>query len=102
MRLQEITSPKLIFLLEAVLDEFAVAEEYGSFYSTHEGYAVMLEEFEELWDAIKANKDGAMHLEAIQMAATVMRFLVDCCDVELLRVILEQKRRNKEIFGEKK
>lgn len=52
--------------------------------SAHEGYAVLAEEFDELWDEIKA-KQGArdlakMRKEAIQVAAMAIRFIVDVCD----------------------
>jgi len=45
----------------------------------HEGYAVILEELDELWDLIK-KKDppaGQMRKEAIQVAAMAVRFVLD-------------------------
>jgi|SRR6202035_1595363 len=50
---------------------------FGPFHSAHEGYAVMLEEFEELWDEIKANNAINTRKEAIQVAAMALRFLMD-------------------------
>lgn len=54
---------------------------FGSFASPHEGYAVILEEIDELWDEIKGDKlDGArgrQRKEARQVAAMGCRFLVD-------------------------
>jgi hypothetical protein len=51
--------------------------------SYHEGYAILLEEVEELWSEIKQNpKDRdavAIREEAMQVAAMAMRFLVDLC-----------------------
>jgi len=51
------------------------------FNSAHEGYAVLLEEVDELWDEIKANPQDRrrMRAEAIQVAAMAMRFLVEVC-----------------------
>ena len=53
---------------------------FPPFHSAHEGYAVLLEEVDELWDEIKGNKKpGAyerMRKEAIQVGAMVLRFLV--------------------------
>lgn len=50
--------------------------------SPHEGYAIIREEFEELWDEIKANRgttDRAVS-EAVQTAAMAIRYLTDVCD----------------------
>ena len=70
-----------------VLDEYARATDaFGPFASMHEGYAVLLEELDELWDEIKSspNKNPMraerIRLEAGQVAAMALRFLVDCCD----------------------
>lgn len=49
--------------------------------SAHEGYAVILEELDELWDEVKvrANKRRTkkMRKEAIQVAAMAIRFVLD-------------------------
>lgn len=54
---------------------------YPTFNSLHEGYAVILEELDELWDAIKASKsldaDEAMCRECVQVAAMAVRFIQD-------------------------
>jgi len=58
---------------------------FPNFHSYHEGYAVLKEEVDELWDAIKT-KDfdpDQIKKEAIQVAAMALRFLTDCCDEEL-------------------
>lgn len=56
---------------------------HHTFNSSHEGYAVIKEEFEELWDEIKNNKQedtkARQTKEAIQVAAMALRFLVDLC-----------------------
>ena len=54
---------------------------YPKFNSTHEGYAVMLEEIDELWDEIKQKKSSPAKLreEAIQVGAMAIRFIQDCC-----------------------
>ena len=50
--------------------------------SLHEGYAVILEEFEEWWDEIKKrpeNRDQHNLLkEAVQIAAMIQRTVEDC------------------------
>jgi len=58
-------------------------QKFGKFNSTHEGYGVIKEEFDELWDEIKANSSKeVMEKEAIQLAAMSLRFLVDCCETQ--------------------
>ena len=57
------------------------SKKFGKFNTTHEGYAVILEELDELWDGIKGNHPmEKLEIEAIQVAAMALRFLVDCCE----------------------
>lgn len=60
---------------------------YPPFSSAHEGYAVLLEEVDELWAEVKKspkNRDmKAMREEAIQVAAMAMRFVLDVCDEDV-------------------
>ncbi len=72
-------------ILEEIKAEYDRATElYGSFNSAHEGYAVLLEEVEELWDEVKKSpkkrEPQKMREEAIQVAAMAMRFLNDVCE----------------------
>ncbi len=76
---------KLIMLVKdavvEIMEEFKKAtQQFGEFASPHEGYAVILEELDELWDAIKNKKYGIaeMKKEVTQVGAMAMRFLVDC------------------------
>src|SRR4051812_11918005 len=55
---------------------------FPPFASAHEGYAVILEELDELWDEVKNSKDGdaatwRQRREALQVAAMGARFLLD-------------------------
>jgi hypothetical protein len=54
--------------------------------SAHEGYAVLLEEVDELWDEVRVNQKkrdlAKMRKEAIQVAAVAMRFVLDICNEE--------------------
>lgn len=47
--------------------------------SAHEGYGVILEELDELWDEIKVNRgtELAAFEEATQVAAMAIRYLID-------------------------
>lgn len=55
----------------------------GAFHSAHEGYAVILEELDELWEQVRL-RDSArdvdkMRKEAAQIGAMALRFIVDVC-----------------------
>jgi hypothetical protein len=50
---------------------------FGPFNSAHEGFAVLLEEVDELWDEVKGNNKSLAREEAIQVAAMAVRFLMD-------------------------
>ena len=54
---------------------------YPAFHSAHEGYAVLLEEVDELkdevWKSPRKRDYEAMHAEAVQVAAMALRFIVD-------------------------
>lgn len=49
------------------------------FHSTHEGYAVLKEEVDELWDEIKVSKSYNANMlmvkEAVQVAAMAIKFI---------------------------
>ena len=69
-------------LLDEVYQEVSRANElYHHYHSCHEGWAVIREELDELWDEIKASKGirctDDMRKEAIQVAATAIRFIED-------------------------
>jgi len=71
----------------ATVDEFKRAsDKFAPFNSAHEGYAVILEELDELKEHVWKNQSkrdhAEMRKEAVQLAAMALRFLVDCCDVQ--------------------
>jgi len=64
-----------------VIDEFKRAvERHGPMRSPHEGFGVLYEEVDELWDEIKKNgSKERMLAEAKQVAAMAIRLMVDVC-----------------------
>lgn len=57
-------------------------KKFRPMHGPHEGYAVILEELEELWTEIRMNQHdrGRMRAEAVQVAAMAIRFIGDVCD----------------------
>jgi len=59
---------------------------YDPFNSAHEGWSIIFEEVDELWDHVKMKQSkrdiGEMRKEAIQTAAMAIRFALDVCNEE--------------------
>ncbi len=68
--------------IELVFEEYDRAvNESGMFASAHEGYAVLTEEVEGLWEIIKFGQNkNRMREKAVKVAATTIRFIQDICD----------------------
>lgn len=82
----EAIQSKAYDLQDEIWDEWSFAREsFGPFHSSHEGFAVLHEEFDELKAEVWKNgtkhpeRDAQMRKEAIQVAAMALRFLTDCC-----------------------
>lgn len=70
-------------ILAQVLHELQCAQStHPPMNSGHEGYAVIKEELDELWDEIKLKRQNVknMRKEALQVAAMGLRFIIDVCD----------------------
>lgn len=52
-------------------------QKFPEFNSAHEGYGVLKEEVDEMWDAIKGNDIKSAREEAIQVAAMAVSFILD-------------------------
>ena len=66
---------------EVLREVYRAIEKFPPFNSAHEGWAVLMEEVDELWEEVKKNKNVRdkvkMRTEAIQCAAMAIRFVMD-------------------------
>ncbi len=69
---------------EIIAEAKRAEAKYGPPASMQESLGVLLEEFEELREAIHANKRGSVELEAIQVAAVALRLAMACRDIGTL------------------
>lgn len=59
-----------------IIQEYQFAEKkFGLFHSAHEGYAVLKEEVDELWDSVKTNDTENALKEAVQVGAMALKFI---------------------------
>lgn len=66
------------FTLDCILMEYNKARvKHKPMNSAHEGYAVILEELEEMWEEIKKDNIKNARLEAYQVAAMCLAFLLE-------------------------
>lgn len=69
--------------VRTMLDEMCSArEKFPPFHSTHEGFAVLKEEVDELWDCVKQKNRGNsddMLRECVQIAAMAACFACELC-----------------------
>lgn len=75
-------TPERVQALDAALakvraEVLRAISRYPAFNSAHEGYAVLREEVDELWDDVKRNYPQGAREEAIQVAAMGVRFIMD-------------------------
>lgn len=71
---------RIAVALNDVAEELSAAiAAHPPFHSAHEGYAVILEELDELWAEItpRMKNHAAIRKEALQVAAMALRYIVD-------------------------
>ncbi len=68
--------------LEDIFEEHDRAvNESGMFASAHEGYAVLYDKMDDLWEEVKSGQNkNRMREKAVKVAATTIRFIQDVCD----------------------
>jgi len=66
----------------AIIEEYKRArEKFKPMHGPHEGWAVIYEELDEMWDEVKVNNVGAARKECLQVAAMALAFLLEVHDV---------------------
>ena len=65
---------------EVILELHKAIQKFPPMISPHEGYAIILEELDELWEQVKQKQPqpkALMRQEAKQVAAMALRFMAD-------------------------
>lgn len=57
-------------------------DKYGKYHNAHEHYAVLQEEVDEWWDAVKGNMADCCQYELLQVAAVALRYILENGDAE--------------------
>jgi chromosome condensin MukBEF complex kleisin-like MukF subunit len=83
-------------IMDVKVEFMKATSKFDTFHNAHEGYAVLLEEVDELWDNVKLNQKNPdrqrlMMKEGIQVAAMALRFLYDCCADQWIPKIEEER-----------
>ncbi len=66
------------YAIQQVIEEYRRARrKHAAMHSSHEGYAIILEELDEAWDEIKRNDTLRAKEEMVQVAAMALAFLVE-------------------------
>jgi NTP pyrophosphatase (non-canonical NTP hydrolase) len=79
-------------LLPALEKEMSFGrEKYGAYHTAHEHYAVLQEEVDEWWQAVKSNMADSCQYELLQVAAVALRYILENCDVEHIEYVQERR-----------
>lgn len=72
--------------LEFSTELLRAREWFGPMASAHEGYAILAEEMDELWDIVKQKQTerdyAALRKECVQLGAMVLAFLIEVVDAD--------------------
>jgi len=66
--------------MEVLQELHRARKKFPKLNSGHEGYAVILEELDELWECVKNNQPHLARKEAVQVAAMALAFMVEITD----------------------
>lgn len=71
--------------------EFAI-NKYGKYHNSHEHYAVLKEEVEEWWEAVRGNTSELQMYELLQVSAVALRYIIE--RGEALDIAESQRQRH--------
>lgn len=81
MKLVFVDTPRVNEILEDVKKQLRIeAVNFNCFESPHEGYGVILEHSDKVWEAIKARNEGLTATEMVGLIAVCVRYLHDLYD----------------------
>lgn len=82
MKRRQFTTQTEIILADVHREIKKAVTKFSPMHSAHEGYAVIKEELDELWEEVRAKErqPDEMRAEAIQVAAMAVRFVLDISD----------------------
>jgi hypothetical protein len=74
---------KINFPLLVSAELISATNKFGPINSLHEGYAIILEELDEFWDAVKSKESDSLDIlmELVQVAAMCQRTAMDCIKI---------------------
>lgn len=74
---------RILAVIDRELDK--ATSRFNRFNSPHEGWAVIREELDELWEHVRANtgRDREAMVECVQIATMALRYIYDLGDVPL-------------------
>jgi NTP pyrophosphatase (non-canonical NTP hydrolase) len=82
------------YVFALVSQEYVRARKFSPFNSEHEGYAVIKEEVDELWEAIKRNKTTTeldRMKEAIRVAAMAVKYVTSLASINTVDNLEEEE-----------
>jgi NTP pyrophosphatase (non-canonical NTP hydrolase) len=70
-------------------------DKFGAYHNAHEHYAVLQEEVDEWWDAIKGNMADSCQYELLQVAAVALRYIIENGDAESIANVQRMRHGKK-------
>jgi NTP pyrophosphatase (non-canonical NTP hydrolase) len=84
-------------LIPALEKEIAFGrEKYGAYHNAHEHYAVLQEEVDEWWEAVKGNAARSCQYELLQVAAVALRYILENGVLDQVEYVQEKRHAIKE------
>jgi hypothetical protein len=84
------------FIIDLIKDEvFKSREKHGKIKSPHEGFALIKEELDELWNNVKSNISDL--IEPLQIAALAISYIFDIIELRFKYTLKELCKREQNI-----